>query len=675
MQTPDSIPAAHSVLRILVITIAVSVFSIPHGIPAQPVLQPEEFPVQFDVPLDSVITSEAVTITDITEPVGIAVTHGEYSVNNGPFRSAEGTVSDQDQIRLRLRSPADYGEVATTQVSLGGSNTTWSIRTSDDPGKGWNQVPEILNRIQAPEFPDRDFPVTEFGAVGDGTTKNTQAFADAISACHDSGGGRVVVPAGEFLTGPIHLKSNVNLHLRKNAVIQFSRDTQDYLPVVYTRFEGTECFNYSPPIYAFEQENIAITGQGTLDGGGDRQHWWPWKNGPDRDDIQQLRQQAEDGVPVEDRVYGEGHHLRPNMIQPYRCENVLIDSVTIRNSPMWHIHPVLCENVTVTNVTVVGHGPNNDGCNPESSRDVLIDNCWFDTGDDCIAVKSGRNADGRRVDVPTENVIVQNCTMRDGHGGVVMGSEITGSARNIFARNCTMDSPNLERALRIKTNSMRGGVVEHVYFKDITIGEVADAVVRVNFHYGEGDVGEFTPIVRNITLENVTSQESNYALTLMAYERSPVRNLQLINCDLNNAGSGNSLHNVRNLALRNVSINDEHYHMILNPENTSVTSIEEDGMPGNLPGGFGLEQNYPNPFNGRTEILYRHPEHQPVRLVIYDLRGERVRTLHRGSQPGGTYRISWDGRDRYGRPVPSGVYFYELRVGDVRAQRRMVLVR
>ena len=207
--------------------------------------------------------------------------------------------------------------------------------------------------------------------------------------------------------------------------MKFSQNPSDYLPVVFTRFEGTECYNYSPFIYAFEKENIAVTGQGTLDGQGDNEHWWPWKSAGDAD-VSRLRRQAEDGVPVDARVYGEGHFLRPNMIQFYRCKNILIDSVTVINGPMWHIHPVLTDNITISHITVEGHGPNNDGCNPESCRDVLISDCYFNTGDDCIAVKSGRNADGRRINVATENVVIRNCTMKDGHGGVVIGSEISG---------------------------------------------------------------------------------------------------------------------------------------------------------------------------------------------------------------------------------------------------------
>jgi polygalacturonase len=272
-------------------------------------------------------------------------------------------------------------------------------------------------------------------------------------------------------------------------------------------------------------------------------------------DRQRLFQMGADGVPVRDRVFGDGHYIRPNFIQPYRCQNVLIEGVRVERSPMWEVHPVLCTNVTVRGLTIVTHGPNNDGCNPESCRDVLIERCTFDTGDDCIAIKSGRNNDGRRVNVPVENVIIRDCVMKDGHGGVTVGSEISGGARHIFAERCQMDSPQLDRALRFKTNSVRGGIIEHVYMRDVTVGQVAESVVHADFFYEEGDAGAFPPVLRDVEVRNVTSQKSRYAFLLRGYAHAPIADVRVIDCTFNGVAEPDVLEGVRGLVLTNVRIN------------------------------------------------------------------------------------------------------------------------
>jgi polygalacturonase len=349
------------------------------------------------------------------------------------------------------------------------------------------------------------------------------------------------------------------------ATIKFQQDPHRYLPVVFTRWEGMELMNYSPFIYAFERENIAITGGGTLDGQSNALAWWPWNGRPQygwKDgDPNQRKARAivvdmiERGVPVNERVFGEGHYLRPQFIQPYRCKNVLIEGVTIRNSPMWEIHPVLCQNVTVQRVKISSHGPNNDGCDPESCTDVLIKDCYFDTGDDCIAVKSGRNADGRRLNAPSQNIIIQGCEMKDGHGGITVGSEISGGVRNLFAENCRLDSPNLDHGLRVKNNAMRGGLLEDLYFRNIQVGQVAHAAVTIDFNYEEGDKGKFTPVVRNFAVSNLRSGKSKYALDVQGFKRAPIFNLSLEDCIFENVEEPSIVRNVEGLKLRNVRIN------------------------------------------------------------------------------------------------------------------------
>jgi polygalacturonase len=432
------------------------------------------------------------------------------------------------------------------------------------PG-GWDMVPSILKRIKPPKFPARDFSITSYGAKGDGVFDCTSAFRRAVSECTRRGGGRVIVPAGRFLTGAIHLANNVNLHLESGATILFSRDARQYLPAVLTRFEGVEVMNYSPLIYALDCTNVAVTGKGTLDGQANNEYWWPWKGTdafgwkpgmPNQNDARaKLFDMSEKGVPVAQRRFGEGGYLRPSFIEPYRCRNVLVEDVKIVNSPMWEIHPVLSRNVTVRNVTIETFGPNNDGCDPESCRDVLIEGCFFNTGDDCIAIKSGRNADGRRLNTPSENIVIRNCEMRDGHGGVTIGSEISGGVRNVFAERCKMDSPHLDRALRVKNNAARGGLLEHIYMRDVTVGEVADSILSIDFTYEEGAKGAFTPVVRDVEMKNVTSRKSKYALYLRGLERSTIADVRVIDSSFENVEKPDVVERVSGLKLINTRIN------------------------------------------------------------------------------------------------------------------------
>ncbi len=424
---------------------------------------------------------------------------------------------------------------------------------------GWADYDRVLARIKAPTFPDRDYLITSFGAVAGAKIKATQAIADAITAANAAGGGRVVVPAGEWLTGAIHLKSNVNLHVSAGAVLKFSTDPTDY-PMVYTRWEGVECMNYSSLIYAWKQENIAITGTGTLDGQADWDNWWGWNHKAAGQPTQQVKDRnqliawGEGGVPVEQRVFGPGHYLRPNFVTTYHCENILIEGVTIIRSPMWELHPTLSRNITVRGVNINSHGPNNDGCDPESSSDILIEDCVFDTGDDCIAIKSGRNNDGRRVNVPSENIVVRNSIMKDGHGGVVLGSECSGGIRNVFIENCVMDSPNLDRALRFKNNAVRGGVLENVFMRNVTVGQVAEAVLTIDLLYEEGAAGDHTPIVRNVELDNVTSTGSPRVMFIKGFDGAVIENIRINNSTFRGVTSAEVLAHARKVMFDNVTI-------------------------------------------------------------------------------------------------------------------------
>jgi unsaturated rhamnogalacturonyl hydrolase len=388
------------------------------------------------------------------------------------------------------------------------------------------------------------------------------AIARAIDDCNAAGGGRVVVPAGKFLTGPITLRSNVNLHVSKDATLLFKTDKAAF-PIVRVRWEGTECMNFQPLIYAWEQENIAVTGGGTLDGCASHDNWWVRKKpraeggagapeGPGSNAI--LGEMAAKNTPVEERIFGAGHTLRPPFFQPIHCKNVLIEDVTILRSPFWEITPVYCENVTVRRVNINSHGPNNDGCDPDSCRDVLIEDCVFDTGDDCIAIKSGRNEDGRRVNRIAENHVIRRCVMKDGHGGVVIGSEIAAGCRNVFVEDCRMDSPDLDRALRFKSNAARGGVIENIHMRNVTIGQVAEAVITVDFLYQEGPDGPHKPVVRNVSLENVTSSKSPRVLYVAGFPGATIDDIRLKNCTFKGIEAAEIVSGAGRISFENVDI-------------------------------------------------------------------------------------------------------------------------
>jgi polygalacturonase len=436
------------------------------------------------------------------------------------------------------------------------------------PADPWDRAADIARTVRAPVFSARDFDVTAHGAKGDGTTLNTAAIASAIAACNAAGGGRVVVPAGRFLTGAVHLKSNVNLYLAEGATLLFSTDPAHY-PIVFTRWEGIELMNYSPFIYARKQQNIAITGSGTLDGQGSAEHWWSWKGPwggtanhgwkegmPDQRKARAiLFQMAEDRVPVEKRVFGDGSYLRPAFVQPYDCENVLIEGVKLRGSPFWQIHPVLCRNIIVRGVDIMGHGPNNDGCDPESVDMMLIEHCTFDTGDDCIAVNSGRNEDGRRLATPSQNILIRDCRMKEGHGGVVVGSQISGGARWVFAERCVMDSPDLWYAIRFKNNALRGGLLEDFHYRDFDVGTVSRAAVTCDFNYEEGAKGRFIPRLRNVVIERLRAKNAIRVIDSQGLPGAPVTDITLKDCSFDGVREPSIVRYTERLSLQNVIVN------------------------------------------------------------------------------------------------------------------------
>lgn len=445
-------------------------------------------------------------------------------------------------------------------------------KTLTSEEQAWKQAEEVLKHIQEPVFPELRISVLEYGVVEGIEDYSNQGINQAILACSEQGGGTVVIPTGVFYTGPITMQSNVCLHLEDSAILRFSTHPSDYEPFVLSRWEGWDCINFKPLIYGYKLENVAITGNGILDGQASDENWWPWKsrpeygwkpgmisqewNGENVAGRNRLAQMEADEWPIEERIMTQEDRLRPPFIQFYSCKNVLISDVTIERAPFWLIHPLLSENIIVRGVTMESHGPNNDGCDPESCKNVLIEDCFFNTGDDCIAIKSGRNNDGRRWNIPSENIIVRNCTMKNGHGGVVIGSEITGGCRNVWAENCTMDSPELDRVLRIKSNAIRGGIIENVYMRNIEVGECKEAIFRVEMKYEKVMEGPHMPEIRNVYLTNVRSSKSRYGVWIDGFEEViSVWNVQVRDCAFNNVDKGNLIVGAEAVSFEQVYIN------------------------------------------------------------------------------------------------------------------------
>ena len=438
--------------------------------------------------------------------------------------------------------------------------------------KAWDEeeYKRIEQSIKAPTFPEKDFLITKYGAkTTNSAAQNQKAINKAIATCSKKGGGRVIVPSGTFITGAITLLSHVNLVVEKDAVLKFAFEP-DLYPIVPTRWEGIDCRNLSPCVYAYKQTDIAVTGEGTIDGSGANNTWWPWNGNPrfgfKEGMISQrggsrarLLKNAEDGVPMDQRIFTKEDGLRPQLINFYLCENILMENLTLLNSPFWVIHPLLSKNITVRGMKIINDGPNGDGCDPESCDGVLIENCFFNTGDDCIAIKSGRNNDGRLWDKPSENIIIRNCEMKNGHGGVVIGSEISGGCRNVYAENNVMDSPELERVVRIKTNTCRGGVIENINARNIKVGVCKESVLKINLDYEPKEIccRGFVPTVRNVNIENITCEKSKYGVQIIALDSvCNVYDINVKDCHFNGVKDGNySKGQTRDVRFDNLFIN------------------------------------------------------------------------------------------------------------------------
>ena len=440
---------------------------------------------------------------------------------------------------------------------------------------GWNEAEyrAIERSIEQPKIAKRTVVITKFGAKTTASAmQNQQAIHRAIAYLARQGGGKVVVPAGKWQTGALRLASGIELVVSKDALLQFVFDRSLY-PLVKTSWEGMMCWNYSPCIYSYGADDVVVSGEGTIDGGGSNETWWPMcgkqvfgyvkgvtKEAQVLGSRRRLQQLAEDDVPWDERRFGLGQGLRPQLINFVKGNRVRVSGVTLLHSPFWVIHPLLCKNVTVNGVKIWNEGPNGDGCDPEACENVLIQNTHFHTGDDCIAIKSGRNNDGRMWNKPSRNIIIRNCVMEDGHGGIVIGSEISGGCKNVYAEDCTMDSPHLDRVLRIKTNNCRGGRIENINMRRVKVGQCKEAVVKINLDYEpeEPCYRGFEPEVRDVNVEDVTCRKSAYGVLIVGRDSvENVSDIRLKDCVFNGIGRENVriTGKTRNVKFDNVMMN------------------------------------------------------------------------------------------------------------------------
>jgi len=407
----------------------------------------------------------------------------------------------------------------------------------------------------------------DYGARNDGSSKATEAIKKAIDAAVRQGGGTVYFPAGTFLTGPIHLKSNITIFIDAGALLKFSTDFDDYLPMVKSRWEGIVNMNFSPLFYAYRADNIAIIGRGTIDGQGRK--WWDLFNqikaeykqfGTYKTNTkwQKMHKQLNKDINHTDWLTREGHFFRPPFIQPFECSNVLIRGITIRNSPFWNITPTFCKNVTIDGVTIESpaDSPNTDGIDPSSCSQVRIANCFITVGDDCIVIKSGKDEDGRKYNVPSENISITNCTMLSGHGGVVIGSEMSGGVRGVTISNCVFDGT--DRGIRIKSMRGRGSVVENIRVDNIVMKNIGEDAININMFYKKTDpepLTERTPTFRNFHFSNITVVNTRRAASILGLPENPAEEIVFHDVDVVDAEEGFIMRDARDITFHHVRIN------------------------------------------------------------------------------------------------------------------------
>ena len=442
--------------------------------------------------------------------------------------------------------------------------------------EAWDELPGILERIVPPAFPDHPVSVIDFGAKGDSTTDNHGAFRKAIDDLAGSRGGTLLVPPGQyFVDGPIHLKSHINLHIEEGARIFFSNNPDSYLPAVKVRWEGTVCYNYSPLIYGYQLQNVAITGLGIIDGAANA--WskqWRKQQNPDK---ARLRQMGNDTVPEYQRVfangfldldgdgaddgYGDGmqHYLRPTLIELYECEGILIEDLTIRDSPFWTVHPVFSKNVSLRKLKIYGESLNDDGIDPDSSEDVLIEGCKIKTHDDAIAIKAGRDQDAW--DRPgSRNIIVRNNHLLSGVNALCIGSEMSGGVENFYVYDNYIAGGT--HALNFKCNLDRGGQVQKVFIRDIQVESCQDAMFIFRMDYQGYRGNHFPTKFNDFYVSGIQCKEvTKTPFRIVGVEEEPIARILLDNITIDEAGEESVIEFAEDLVFNEVSIEGKPFQL------------------------------------------------------------------------------------------------------------------
>lgn len=486
-----------------------------------------------------------------------------------------------------------FAIVAACLMSMG-----TNAACGDNYDELYTNLPFEMNKVTRPQFPDNEVNLRDFGAVGDGSSLCTDAFRKAIEALSAKGGGRLTVPQGVWFTGPIVLKSNINLHLEKGAIILFSPDDALY-PLIHTSFEGLDTRRCQSPISGNNLTNVAITGQGAIDGNGEfwrplkkqkvteaqwkaitsrggafkrADYWFPTEGALNADNNANMNVPATPSSEAEWNAMKR--FLRPVMISLVSCKNVWLKGVTFQNSPAWNIHPLMCENVLIEDVLVrnPSYAQNGDGLDLESCKNALIVNSTFDVGDDGICIKSGKDADGRKRGIPCENVIVSGCTVFKGHGGFVVGSEMSGGVKNIMVSDCQFLGTDV--GLRFKSTRGRGGVVENIYIRNMSMFDIQTDVITFDLYYGgksavealtDGDekkqqsvpvfkVDETTPCFRNIDIQHVICRTARRAAYFNGLPEMPVSNINIRDLEVNNVKEGIVVNHTKGVTLNDIHV-------------------------------------------------------------------------------------------------------------------------